>query len=146
MAEPSLPSTSIKSLIVTANLGSATPSDAWGVYISSEPQETPNECITIYDTGGRDPDPKWLLDFPSVQVRIRGAKEGYAAGWTRARKIRDLILGAPAQVIESWRWESFLIAGDVNFLMYDQSRRPIFTINVRLIGEPLWTEPNRQVF
>lgn len=145
MPDPTLPSASIKEMIIDGLLGSSDPSTAWGVYISSEPQETPNQCITVYDTGGRDPDPKWRLDYPNVQVRVRGAKEQYAATWERARKIRDLILGAPAQEIQSWRWESFLVVGDVNFLMYDQSRRPIFTINVRLIGEPLWVEPNRQV-
>lgn len=146
MPDPTTPSSSIKALIVAESLGVATPGSAWSIHISGEPQEGPDQCITVYDVGGQEPDPKWRLDYPNVQVRVRGAKGDYTGGWTRARQIRDAILGAPTQVIESWRWESFLIAGDVNFLMYDQSRRPIFTINVRLIGEPLWDEPNRQVF
>ena len=143
MSEPTLPSESIKAIIITGLLGSATLTAAWAVYVSAEPPETPNAVITVYDTGGRDPDPKWKLDYPNVQIRVRGEKSAYSDAWIRTRKIRDLILGSNPQVIGQWRWESFLVVGDVNFIAYDQSRRPIFTINVRLIGEPLWTEPNR---
>ena len=111
-------------------------SSGWAIYISREPSTALDQAITIFDTGGEPPNPKWLLDFPTVMVRIRGARGKYKAAWQKAKDVKDSLLAVGPQVINGDQWDGINIAGDINAISYDENDRPLFTINFRLIVEP----------
>jgi hypothetical protein len=129
------PSTGVKDLLVAASIGTFNATTGWSIHIAKEPAE-PHTCITVFDSGGLPPNPKWLLDYPSVQVRVRGAPGAYQAAYTKCVAIKNALLGLNSQDINGDRWVSVTMAGDINTLGFDESNRPMFSLNFRLILEP----------
>lgn len=109
--------------------------DPWAVYIGRRP-DLPKAVVTIYDSGGGTPNPRWLIDYPSVQVRVRGNVNDYEESWLKAKEIKNIILGQPSQDLNGDRWVHFNMAGDIGFLGYDQTNHPEFSLNFNLIIEP----------
>lgn len=131
----SLASEGIKDILVDASVGVFNTTSGWSITIGELPPD-PDTCMTIYDTGGRSPNPKWLLDYPSVQVMIRGGVSGYVAAETKAKQVKDVLLGFQSQDLNGDRWVSITMPGDVAFVGYDENKRPMFSANFRLIIEP----------
>lgn len=110
--------------------------------------ETPDACIGIYDTGGTNPNTKWLLDFVHVQTLVRGAKDGYQAAYAKAQAIKDVLLGVDPQLVytspnQVW-WSGITMLGDIAFLNHDLGKRPLFSVNFRILQEqPKSTLSNR---
>lgn len=129
------PALGIRDLLVTAGVGVFAAQSGWGIFIGSEP-DSPDTAITIYDSGGRDSDFMFLVDRPSVQVRIRGETNGYSAAWSKAYDVFDNLLAIPAQVLNGDRWDGITTIGNINVIGYDEKRRPIFTTNFNIIIEP----------
>lgn len=96
----------------------------------------PDQTITMYDTGGQAPNPRWAVDFPTIQAMVRGKPNDYSATWQRARAVRDALLGIDSVTIGSDRWVSVTCPGDVGFVGYDDSQRPMLSVNFRIILEP----------
>jgi len=129
------PSEGIKDLMVTAGIGTFAATSGWFVGISKQP-DLPNTCVVAYDSGGQAPNPRWLINKPSVQVRVRGDRGGYNAAYTKCVDVVNALLGLPSQDINSDRWVSIAQIGDINFLGYDALDRPMFSLNFGLIIEP----------
>lgn len=125
----------IKDLLVAAGVGTFAATTGWGIFISKMPDE-PDSIVSIMETGGFPANPRWLIDYPSVQVMIRGDKGGYQAAKAKAVVVRDALLGLPAQVINGDRWDSITDIGGLIELGYDDSNRPKFSTNFSLIIEP----------
>lgn len=132
----SLPSIDVKDLLETAGIGTFAATSGWALAISREPED-PDTTVTVYDVGGLTPDPKWLLDYPSVQVRVRGSPNGYVAGMRKAIDVKDALLGVTPQVINGNNIRGIVAIGDIAFISYDEQRRPIFTQNWRLTVQPV---------
>lgn len=98
--------------------------------------DSPNECITIYDSGGQANNPKWLLDYPTIQVMVRGNPDGYAAAYQKAKDVQDALLGLESQTIGGNRWVSVLAMGGIISLGYDEKNRPSLSMNFRITIEP----------
>lgn len=96
----------------------------------------PDQVIVMYDTGGQAPNPKWAVDFPTIQAMVRGKPNDYGTAWAKAREVRDALLGLDSVTIGSDRWVSVTCPGDVGFVGYDDSQRPMLSVNFRLIIEP----------
>ena len=113
-------------------------SGTWGVFVSKQPddQNGLDRCVTIYDTGGLDSNPRWLLDYPTIQVMVRGKPGEYQETYAKALEVKNLLLGLPSQNIGDVRWVQVNIRGDIGFIGYDSSRRPEFSVNFQLILEP----------
>ncbi len=110
--------------------------DGWTFEIGIMPK-TPDKVIMISDTGqGNDPNPKWLLDFPTVQVMVRGGASSYLATYTIYKAAKDILLGLTSQAINSDRWNAVNISGDLGFIGRDENNRPMFSVNFQLIVEP----------
>lgn len=124
-----------KDLLVAAGVGVFAAASGWGIYVSKEPS-TPSTTITLFNTSGRPPNPKWLLDYPSLNIRIRGAKGGYVNAEDKAKEVKDVLLGLDSQDINGDRWVSVTMPGDLAFIGYDENERPMFSLNFRLIIEP----------
>lgn len=134
MADPA--SKVIRDILVTAGIAQTTViSNDWFVMISKMPG-APNRAIAIFDTGGTDPHPSLLLDFQTVQVRVRTDQNGYIVGYQKCQDVKDKLLGYPSQTIGTERWVSVVIAGDIAYIARDDQDRPEWTINFRIIKEP----------
>jgi len=99
--------------------------------------DDPDRSIQIMDTVGIEPNPKFLLDFPTVQIMIRGNANGYLATFREAKAVKDLLLGIDSfTTADGDRMVSITQNGDLGFIGRDDSMRPMFTINFALIIEP----------
>lgn len=135
-----MPSQLLKSLLTTHVATSG-----WQIEIGISPA-TPDRVIQIVDTQGigLPPNPKWLLDFPTCQVMVRGTVSGYVAAWTEARAVKDLLLGVDSQDVLGDRLVAVNMNGDLGFIGRDDKERPLFAMNFALIVEPAVTpETNR---
>ena len=133
----------VKDLLVTAGVGLEGPGTGWRIFVSQEPEKAgsgatgvPDTVITTYNSGGLPPNPKWLLDYPSVQVRIRGAVGGYLASRSKAQEVKDALLGIPSQDVGADRLVAINGEGDILDIAQDDNRRPLHTVNFTMIIEP----------
>lgn len=138
----SKPCEGIKDILQNASVGSAS-SGSWLIRIGKS-LDTPDQLITIYDTGGLNPNPKWLLDFPTVQVVVRGPKQGYEAAWDKCVQVKGALLGYESADLNGDRWVSITGMGDIGFIGYDDKDRPLFSLNYRLIIEPATSSPTNR--
>lgn len=125
----------VQSLLVSAGVGSGTPSADWGVHYGTLPT-TPDRVIVIRSSGGMEPNPKWLLDYPSLQVIVRGGVNDYITGRAKAQAVKDTLLGLDSQDINGDRWDSITMVGDVTDAGRDENNRPLTTANFKFIIEP----------
>lgn len=114
----------------------------WHLWIGKEPA-TPDRAITLYDSGGLAPNPRWMIDYPHVQIRVRGGQSDYKIAGNKAQEIRNRLVGREsydAYVAHSDTSVDRIIAinaiGDIAFVGYDDSSRPAFVFNLALIIEP----------
>lgn len=131
----SAPCIDIKDMLISAGIGTFKATSGWGIYVSEEPT-APDTVVTVYDTGGMDPNPKLLLDHPSVMVRVRGAAGDYSTAWAKALAVKDALLGKAAATVNSTRYVGIWMKGDINYLGRDDNRRPLFSLNFAITREP----------
>ena len=125
----------IKDLLVAASVGVFNASSGWTIHIGRE-VTSPDTCITIARTGGLPSNPAYLLDYPNIQVRVRGSASGYQTAETKACEVKDALLGLPSQDLNGDRWVSITQLADIVHIGFDDSSRPLFTVNFALIIEP----------
>lgn len=109
-------------------------SGGWPIFIGSEP-DMPNDCITLYDTPGTAPNPKWLLDYPRFMARVRS--HSYEQGFAKAEELKGALLGLPSQDINGIRYVGIYVVTDTYFLQADGKGRSIFVNTWRTIREPI---------
>lgn len=97
---------------------------------------TPDKAILINATGGRAPYPHLALNFPSVQVMVRGKPSGYTEARTEIGKICDILLGMGNITANGDMYRSCNQVGDVIYLGQDDRGRAIFAANFWFIVEP----------
>ena len=119
-----------KSIIAAHAAGSG-----WQIEVGAMP-DSPDQIISINDTGGLEPNPKWLLDYPTLQVMVRGETSGYLETFVEAKAVKDLLLGITSTDINGDRWVSVTQNGDLGFIGRDEKMRPLFSVNFALIIEP----------
>ncbi len=103
------------------------------IFVNSEPTK-PNEVITIYDTAGDPPNPKWLLDTPEIQIRSRSKDQAIA--YSNLRDIRDRLLGISQFAEGSSFYIGIWAKDDIGYIGQDESNRSLLTINLRLVRQP----------
>ena len=129
------PSEDFKDVLAAAGVGVFGAQGGWGIYIGTEP-ERPQATITLYDTGGFEPDPARLLDKPTVLIRVRGEPGGYQAAFAKAAEVRDALLGLPSQTLGGAWYVGVWVTGDIGFVSNDDHDRPVFTMSLRAVREP----------
>lgn len=96
-----------------------------------------DDIIIITDTLGLDPNPKWLLDFPSCQIIVRGKPNTYLDTFREAKAVKDILLGVDSfTTAHTDRIVAVNMLGDLNFIGRDEGMRPMFSMNFSLIIEP----------
>jgi hypothetical protein len=130
MAE--VPPSDILRGLLTAHVGVS----GWELHTGAMP-DSPDDVIMLTDTGGIEPNPKWLLDFPSCQIMVRGKVGGYLDTYREAKAVKDLLLGVtPYTTGDGDRVVSITQNGDLGGIGRDENMRPLFVINFALIVEP----------
>lgn len=134
-----LPSVHMRDILVSRGytFGPGGATGTWGVWIGKQPS-APDRAITIYDSTGLAPNPRWLLDYPGVQVRARGGQQDYELAALEIRKVRDYLLGIDSYTAaDGDRIVHVNGIGDIGHTGWDDQNRPEFTFNLRLIIEPV---------
>lgn len=129
------PAIGVKDMLVAAGLGSFAATSGWNISVGKFPT-APDTSIVCNEVGGLSPYPHLRLNFPSVQVMVRGSANGYVAASEKIREAVDALLGAPGQTVNGDEWQGIRQMGDVAFIGYDESNRPLFTSNFSIIVEP----------
>lgn len=133
MVQSNAPTVDVKDLLVAAGIGAFGGTANWAIYIGSEP-DTPNNVITLYDTPGTAPNPKFRLDEPRFQVRVRS--HNYNDGFQKAIEVSAQLQGLPSQTFNGTRYEGIWVVLETNFLKADDEGRSIFVTTFRMIREP----------
>lgn len=126
------PSLDLAGVLVDAGIGTFGSSSAWAIFVSTEP-DRPSQAITLYDTGGFPPDPQVSIDHPTVQVRVRGSKDGYAEGYAKVLACRDALHLFRGTVDSTTRYIGVWAMQDPVWIGKDDSARPLFTCNFRCL-------------
>lgn len=120
--------------ILTAGYGPETVS--YAVHLGAYPTE-PDRVLLVTQSGGRSPYPGLALNFPSVQVCVRGKPSGYVEARDELRKACNILLGlTETQVSSQDIMRSCNQMGDVMWLGKDDNDRPMFSANFWFIVEP----------
>lgn len=125
----------IKDLLVTAGVGTFGAASGWSIFIEHMP-DSPDTSICIYHGPGLTPNPKWAVDYPGIQIIVRGAEGGYVAFRQKAQDVKDVLLGLPSQDLNGDRWVGIWSQGDLASMGVDEKKRPKFSLNFNLIIEP----------
>lgn len=121
--------------MVAASVGSLPANNSdWPIFIGGL-VPTPDEQIAITDSGGFTPNPRWILNYRSLQVLIRGKEWDYNTAYQKAEAIQDVLLGLTPQTVGTDWWDGITGLGDINFIAYDDKERPVFSLNLRIILE-----------
>jgi len=130
--------TGIQELLVTKEVGVLPPitdPNAYGIFVGKAPA-TPSGSISVRRTTGLDSNPKYLLDYPSIQIMVRGRPNEYETASIKAQLIKDTLLGLPSQTIKDIRWVLINMIGDINDLGTDDNDCPLMSLNFQFIIEP----------
>lgn len=128
------PSAGAKTLLAAALVGDLSGGTVWPIYIG-ELQDAPDEQFAIVDTGGFTPNPAWIVNYLTLQVMTRGKEFGYDVAYNKARNVQEVLLGLAPQDISGDRWCGVTGIGDVTYLGNDDKKRPLFSVNFRIIME-----------
>ena len=105
------------------------------MFVGQEPDGggVADKVVSIFDTGGGQPDTKRTLKLPTIMIKIRGDVFGYQAGYTLAELIVTTLHAVENTTVNSTRYIYIIAQSDINFLGYDKSNRPMWTINFRIM-------------
>lgn len=99
-------------------------------YVNEEPA-SPNNCVTIYDTGGSDPMIVDDIYSPTIQVRVRNLSS--PAAYAKQYQIRDILVAARNKIINSTDYVAMWLQGDIISIGRDENNRYILTSNYKLM-------------
>lgn len=131
------PAIIVKDLLVNATLGTFNAASGWSIAIG-EPPAKPDTVMLVNRVGGKNPYPHLLLNEPSVQILVRGAKGGYVAASAKADAVVNALLGLSSYTDPTSGdvYRSCNQIGDVAYLGQDENTRPLFAVNLWFIVTP----------
>lgn len=126
----------IKDILVAASVGGFAGTTGWQINISRE-AASPHTVITIYNSGSwQEASAKWKIDFPTLQIRVRGNPDGWLAAESKMAEVSNTLLGLTPQTVNNTDYRGIWKSGDTFQLAYDETSRPILVQNFRVASEP----------
>lgn len=107
---------------------SSMPAFGTGVYVGREP-DTPDNTITVFDTGGFEPLVTSFYEKPTVQVRVRN--KSYSIGYQLLDEIKQSLHGSYTNE-EGGLIYAILVMADITGLGYDTNGRALLVLNFAL--------------
>lgn len=102
------------------------------LFIGREPS-SPDNCVTIFDTGGRPPQLTFDNEFygyPSIQIRIRN--NHYQVGWALVEQIKLLLHGKGQETWNDTLYSVIYCSSGPAHLDWDENNRARFIINFNI--------------
>lgn len=103
---------------------------ARNLFIGTEPNE-PDNCVTIYDTGGLDPqltyDREEGFFYDRFQLRVRNRH--YLEGVSLARDLMNALHGRGHEEMNGTEYELIRCVGSPSFIGRDEKGRLLFVVN-----------------
>ncbi len=107
-------------------------------FVGTEPElPTAELTVTAYDTGGAATENWAGYQDPTIQIRVRAVS--YVAGYSKAEQIRDALVTPHGFIFNDWYYSGFWLISDVAHIGRDDRNRELFTVNFRLMREPVET-------
>lgn len=105
------------------------------IHVGTEP-ELPDECVTLYDTGGGEPDTDEMdIRRPTVMIKVRS--KNYLTAHERQEQIQQLFFNS-LRIVTQWsRFSGVILSSDFISIGQDDSKRHAFTANYRCIRSAL---------
>jgi hypothetical protein len=118
--------------LATQGIGTWAGSSGWSINVSRE-AVSPDKCITIYDTGGEEPDTDQLDERPTFQVRVRSAKTGdaYLDAHAKQVAIRDLLTAEIPPVMNGVAYVGIMQMSEIASIGRDENDRHLLVANYR---------------
>lgn len=126
------PAHDIAAFLAGQGIGTFAGTADWGIYVSKEPA-APDNCITVYDTPGFEPDPDNGVFYPAVQVRVRG--NGYQEVYARSEAARDELIIPKGFTQGGTRYVGVWQQGSIESLGYDDNDRAVLVMNFNIIRQ-----------
>ena len=101
------------------------------LFISVLP-ELPDAIVAIFDYSGNDPEQNFEYWRPSVQVRVRSAREDYEIAYQLAMSIKALLVAAHNVTIGDTRYIGIWSKGDIIALGRDGNQRTELSMNFQI--------------
>ena len=76
---------------------------ATDLFVSKMP-DSPDACVTLYDTGGIAPQSNYAYYRPTVMAHMRGAQGGYQAAYAVGLEILEFIRSIQNETINGTRY------------------------------------------
>lgn len=130
------PAEGLKAIATTAGLiGGIT---GWTGNVGGLSTSTTAKEVSFLDSGGRAGEVKVAIDYPTVQVLVRGSKAagGYSEAYQKAQAVYDALVGITTPNGIWARLVSCVPRGFINWLGRDDQDRPQFSLNFQLITTP----------
>lgn len=112
-------------------LGTFGGTTAFSLFVSLEPNE-PNDCVTLYDLGGRG-DVNDALDLADVDVQVRVRASTYSTAYSKHEIIRDLLVPTGPITCETSTFAGVVMTADITGIGRDESNRHVLTATYRAI-------------
>ena len=146
MTDPTVSSNPPADLIADILVNAGVFVDGWTFAVGRLPSG-PDQVVAIIDSPGPSGFPSISLDFPGIQVMVRGApgSTSYKDTWKKMYQVRDILLGidnAPVEFPELWGCTE---RGQPAPLGYDDKDRPQFSWNAQLTVGPVPTADSNRV-
>jgi len=135
MASYTSPAEDIATMLQTGSIGTIGATSGWAITVSKF-EATPDTHISLTNVSGGNPDPKWLLDFGIVNIKVRGAVFAYQAMMSKSLDVRNLLLGKAETTVNTTVYKGIWMVGDILEMGYDDNNRPITSMNFRVAAEP----------
>jgi hypothetical protein len=103
----------------------------WGIFVGSEPTDPAAhaDAITLYDTGGDEPDTDEQDVRPTFQVRVRAS--AYLAGISKIEQIRDALIDPATIVVGGVTYVGVEESSEIAHIGRDDSDRDLLVANFR---------------
>jgi Bacteriophage minor capsid protein len=135
MSGDSLISEGVAEILTELSIGvfqTGAASTDWVIAIGRH-RDKPNRFIAVLDTGGLAPEPGLDINYPSVQIYVRGEPDGYKDTHAKCREIKRALLGRLSETRGGDIWASISMPHDVHPIGVDANERPQFTLNFDLV-------------
>lgn len=128
-----IPTDGIAAILAAAGIGEIPPAAGnWPIYEGQFPSEI-DQCLMVREFSGRTPEVRIAIDYPSVQILVRGTERGYVTAREKIEEVFLALQGIPSGPAEYPELTSAVAVGGRTFAGYDEKGRPQWTVNFNLI-------------
>jgi len=89
-------------------------------------------AVAVTDTGGYRAQGNFTWRRPTIQVLVRGPRGDYDAGYAMALDCMNELHAIADETIAGARYIMILASSDILFAGYDESHRPLFSVNFEI--------------